>query len=83
MLGEGRPRPHPDTDDDKVSFEPFPALQCHPVSIECSGRCAKVENDTVLLVYPAYQVADFGPENGLHWTCFGRHDTHLEPTCAQ
>jgi hypothetical protein len=54
LLSECGPRPHPDTDDDKVGFEPFPALQCDPVPIECSGRRAKVEDDAVLLMHAAY-----------------------------
>ena len=82
-LGERSPRPHPDTDDDKVGFEPFPAQQCDPVPIECSGRRAKVEDDTVFLVHPTYQVADFGPQSGFHWTRLGCHDVHLEPARTQ
>ena len=62
---------------------PFPALQRDPVPIESSGCRAKVEDDTVLLVHPAYQVADFGSENDFHWTRLGCHDGHLEPPRAQ
>jgi hypothetical protein len=54
LLGERGPRPHPDTDDDKVGFEPFPALQCNPVRIECGGRRAEADDDAVLFVHPAY-----------------------------
>ena len=83
LLGERSPRPHPDTDDDKIGFKPFPALQCDPVPIECGGRRAKVEDDAMLLVHPAYEVPDFGPKHCLHRTRLGCHDMHLEPARTQ
>ena len=67
----------------RVPFGYIAALQCDPVPIECGGRRAEVEDDAVLFVHPAYEVPDFGPKHGFHWTRLGCHDAYLEPARTQ
>ena len=76
---ECRLRPHADADDDKVGVELFPALQGDAVPIERSGCGTEVEDDAVLLVDLAHEVADFPAEHVFHRACFGCDDMHLEP----
>src|ERR1700719_2638449 len=73
----------PMPDNDEIGFEPFPALQCDTVPIECGGRRAEVEDDAMLLVHPAYEVPDFGPKHSFHRPRLRRDDAHLEPACPQ
>ena len=78
-----RLRPHADADDDKVGVELFPALQGDAVPIERSGCGTEVEDDAVLLVDLAHEVADFASEHALHRVHFGGDDVNLEPPRPQ
>ena len=83
LFGKCRLRPHTNTDDDEVGIEPVPALQRDMAPLERSWSSAEVEDDGVLLVNLAHEVADFTPEHLFHRVRFWCDDMHLDPAGAQ
>ena len=58
LLGEREPRPHADADDHQVGLERAAALERHALAIDGARRVLEVEDDAVLLVQRADEVAD-------------------------
>ena len=83
LLGERQPGPHADADHHQVRGDGAAAVQRHLPRVDRAGRVAEVEDDAVLLVQLAHEVAELRAQHALHRALFRRHDVHLDAARAQ
>ena len=83
LLGKLEPRPHADAHDDEIGLERAAALQLHLLAVDGGHRVLEMEDDAVLLVQRAHEVAHRGPQDALHRPLLRRHDMDLDLARAQ
>src|SRR5262249_56904101 len=66
VLGECNTRAHADTDDHEVSIERAASAEGDPLVIDVRGRFAEMEDDAMLLVQRAHEIAHLWAEDALH-----------------
>ena len=83
LLGEPGPRPHADANDHQIGRQRRSAFQPDLVPVDRSCRLFEMEDDAVLFVQFADEVADFTAEDALHRPPLGGHDMDLQLAGAQ
>ena len=83
LLGERETRPHADADDHEIGFERAAALERDAAAVERRDGFAEMEDDAMLFVQRANEVAELRPEHALHRPRFRRHDMDLDIAGAQ
>ena len=83
LLGERQARPHADADDDEIGLERAAALQRDALAVDRRDGVLEMEDDAVLLVQRAHEVAELRPEDALQRPLLGRDDMDLELARAQ
>jgi hypothetical protein len=77
-LGELEPRPHTDAHDDEIRLELVPARKPDVPAVDRARRLAKMEDDAVLFVQVAHEVAQLRSQHLLHGPFAGRNDVHFD-----
>ena len=77
-FGENGQCPHPDADDDEIGVESLAAMKADTPCVVSRGGPTEMKLDAVLLMDPAYQLADLGPKYGFHRARLGGHDVDVE-----
>ena len=83
LLGQRQARPHADADDHEIGLEHAAALQRRALAVDRGHGIAEMEDDAVLLVQRADEVAHLRPEHALHRPLLRRHDMDLDVARAQ
>ena len=83
LLGQREARAHADADHDQVGLERAAALQRGALAVDRGDGVAEMEDDAVLLVQRAHEVAELGAEDALHRPRLGRDHMHLDVAGAQ
>ena len=83
LLGQAEPRPHADADDHEIGLQHAAALERHALAVDRGHGIAEMEDDAVLFVQRAHEVAHLGPEHALHRPLLRRHDMDLDIARAQ
>src|SRR6516162_6924398 len=76
-LGQLDARPHPNADDDEVGRQRRAAFELDVLAIDRRRRLLEMEDDAVLLVNRAYEIAKFAPEHAFQRPALWRHDMNL------
>ena len=83
LFGQRQPRPHADADDHHIGLQHAAALERRALAVDPGHGIAEMEDDAVLLMQRAHEVAHLGPEHALHRPLLRRHDMNLEFARAQ
>ena len=83
LLRQRHGGPHADAHDDEVGRERLAARERDAARVDRRRGLAEVEDDAVLLVQRAHEVAERGAEDALQRPRLGRDDVHLEVARAQ
>ena len=78
LLGQRQPRPHADADHDQIGLERAAALERRALAVDRGDGVAEMEDDAVLLMQRADEVAHRGSEHALHRPLFRRDDMDLD-----
>ncbi len=79
LFGERQSRPHADADDDEIGGELVAALQRHRLAASMPvDAVLEMEDDAVLLVQRAHEVAELGAEHSFERPLLRRDDVHLD-----
>ena len=76
-FGERDPRAHADAGDHEIGLERAAALELHLFAVDGGRHVLEVENDAVLLVQRADEIAHLRAENPLHRPLVRRHHVDL------
>src|SRR5262249_42577514 len=77
-LGQLDARPHPNAEDDEIGRQCRAAFELDVLAIDRRRRLLEMEDDAVLLVNRAYEIAEFTPEHALQRPALRRHDMNLD-----
>ena len=83
LFGELDPRAHADAGDHEIGLERAAALELHLLAVDGARRVLEVENDAVLLVQRAHEVAHLRTEDALHRPFVRRHHMDFDVAGAQ
>src|SRR5207237_4560118 len=83
LFGQRQARPHSDPDDHDVTLQRAAALKRRTLAVDRDDGILEMEDDAVLLMQRAHELAHFRPEYALHRPLFRRHDVDLDTTRAQ
>src|SRR4051794_36083364 len=82
-FGQSETRPHADAGNDEVGLEHRSAFEASLLALDRNHRVLEMENDAVLLVQPADEIAELRPENPLQGPLAWSDDMDLDPPCTQ
>ena len=82
-LGELDPRAHADAGDHEIRLERAAAFELHLLAVDGARRLLEVEDDAVLLMERAHEVAHLRAEDSLHRPFVRRHHVDLDVAGAQ
>src|SRR5579863_6683838 len=83
LLGQRQARPHADADNDEIGVESGAALETRAGALDRGDRFAEVEDDAVLLVQLADEVAELRAEHTFHRPHLRRRHVDLDIARAQ
>ena len=66
LFGQRQPRPHADADHDEIGLQYAAALERRALAVDRSHGVAEMEDNAVLLVQRAHEIAHRGPQHPLH-----------------
>ena len=78
LFGQRQPRPHPDANDDDVGLQHAAALERRALAVDCNHSIAEMEDDAVLLMQRAHEIAHFRSKHALHRPLLRRHYMDLD-----
>src|ERR1700738_393068 len=82
LFGQRQARPHSYADNHKVGLQHATALERRALAVDREHGILEMEDDAVLLMQCAHEIAHFGPEYALHRPLFRRHYVDLDTTRA-
>ena len=83
FLGQGEPRPHADADHDDIGLDHAAALQPRALAVDRGDGVAEMEDDAMLLMQRADEIAHLRPEHALHRPLLQANDVNLDISRAQ
>ena len=82
-LGRPGARAHAQARDDEIGLKDASARKPYLSSFQSARRVPKMEDDAMLLMQSANEIAHLGPQNALHRTFFRRHDVDFDVPGAE
>ena len=83
MFGQRKARPHADADHHEIGLDRAAALQRRALAVDRGDGIAEMEDDAMLLMQGADEVAHLGPEHALHRPLLQPDDVNLDISRAQ
>jgi hypothetical protein len=78
LFRQRQPRTHPDADDHHIGFEHAAALERRALAVDPDHGIAEMEDDAVLFVQRAHEIAHLRAEHALHRPLLGCDDMDLK-----